>query len=43
MLPALVVLILLVLLIGMRPATPPGDPPNIWHSPLLRPPIPFAA
>jgi hypothetical protein len=43
MLPALVVLILLVLLIGMRPAAPPGDPPNISHSPLLPPPIPVAA
>jgi hypothetical protein len=43
MLPALVVLMLLVALIGMRPAAPPGDPPNISHPPRLRPPIPFAA
>jgi hypothetical protein len=43
LLPTLVVLIMLVLLTSVRPAAPPGDPPQIAHSPRLRPPIPFAA
>ncbi len=42
-LPTLVALIMLVLLTSIRPAAPPGDPPQIAHSPRLRPPIPFAA
>jgi hypothetical protein len=43
LLPTLVVLLMLVLLTSKRPAAPPGDPPQTAHSPLLRPPIPFAA
>ena len=43
LLPTLLVLITLVLLTSIRPAAPPGDPPDIAYSPRLRPPIPFAA
>jgi hypothetical protein len=43
LLPTLVALIVLVLLMSIRPAAPPGDPPRILHPPQLRPPIPFAA
>ena len=43
LLPTLVVSIIFVLLVSIRPAAPPGDPPHISHPPRLRPPIPFAA
>jgi len=42
LLPTLVVLIMLVLLMSIRPAAAPRDPPNAPHPLLLRPPIPFA-
>lgn len=38
-LPALLLLICVSFLAGARPAAPPGDPPRIFHPPLLRPPL----
>ena len=38
-LPALLLLLFVAPLVGMRPCAPPGDPPWISSRPLLRPPI----
>lgn len=42
MIAALTMILAAPLLIGMRPAAPPGDPPRVAFPPPLRPPIPIA-